>query len=243
MCLSTTDAICRRRAPSRHQVHCAPPFDCQPDCVCFHARAATRPPRLGSFSRKSYIRPFSFRFSNEFLFLLARWNHRCGMWCCKRLDASDWPVTTIVRGNASFLHVANFSILLSVRRIASSETGFSRHCFFSVSTLSFFCPATFTPVVAIATKTWPPSRYKTNVVIFDFLVLDKISNKNLLRTLLSDSFRFASFVSSEKLYTNASAFMLFYTCAAIITPLGQSRESRISSRKVYADCWSMSYLL
>lgn len=168
MCLSTTDAICRRRAPSRHQVHCAPPFDCQPDCVCFHARAATRPPRLGSFSRKSYIRPFSFWFSNEFLFLLARWNHRCGMWCCKRLDASDWPVTTIVRGNASFLHVANFSILLSVRRIASSETGFSRQCFFSVSTLSFFYPATFIPVVAIATKTWPPSRYKTIVVIFDF---------------------------------------------------------------------------
>lgn len=27
------------------------------------------------------------------------------MWCCKRLDASDWPVTTIVRGNVSCLHV------------------------------------------------------------------------------------------------------------------------------------------
>jgi len=23
------------------------------------------------------------------------------MWCCKRLDASDWPVTTVVRGNVS----------------------------------------------------------------------------------------------------------------------------------------------
>ncbi|KAL0115318.1 hypothetical protein PUN28_010681 [Cardiocondyla obscurior] len=28
------------------------------------------------------------------------------MWCCKRLDASDWPVTTVVRGNISCLHVA-----------------------------------------------------------------------------------------------------------------------------------------
>lgn len=28
------------------------------------------------------------------------------MWCCKRLDASDWPVTTVVRGNVSCLHVA-----------------------------------------------------------------------------------------------------------------------------------------
>lgn len=33
---------------------------------------------------------------------------RCfgNMWCCKRLDSSDWPVTTVVRGNISCLHVA-----------------------------------------------------------------------------------------------------------------------------------------
>lgn len=35
------------------------------------------------------------------------------MWCCKRLDASDWPVTTIVRGNISCLHVAAVAGCLS----------------------------------------------------------------------------------------------------------------------------------
>lgn len=148
MCLSTTDAICRRRAPSRRQVHCAPPFDCQPDCVCFHARTATRPPRLGSFSKKKRKKkrkgkekrkrkkerkirkksPFPPGFPTEFLSLRSRLvveNRRRRMWCCKRLDSSDWPVTTIVRGNASFLHVANFFDTSSRTRHCPSRGGFS----------------------------------------------------------------------------------------------------------------------
>lgn len=35
------------------------------------------------------------------------------MWCCKRLDASDWPVTSVVRGNVSCLHVATAASLTS----------------------------------------------------------------------------------------------------------------------------------
>ena len=61
-CLSTTDAICRRRAPSRRQVHCAPPSDRQPDCVRFHARTVS----LCS-SRKTQFIPSVVWFSNEFL--------------------------------------------------------------------------------------------------------------------------------------------------------------------------------
>lgn len=104
MRLSTADAICRRRAPSRRQVHCAPPFDCEPDWFVF--------PRTNldtTFTSRFVLEknpPFPLHVERTFpfrsLIIVA-----ASMWCCKRLDASDWPVTTIVRGNASFLHVAN----------------------------------------------------------------------------------------------------------------------------------------
>ena len=67
-CLSTTDAICRRRAPSRRQVHCAPPSDRRPDCVRFHARNATSSTRSRltfrektAFIPSEYLPRISFR--------------------------------------------------------------------------------------------------------------------------------------------------------------------------------------
>lgn len=46
------DAICRRRAASRRQVHCAPPFDRRPDSVRFstHESRHDNVPRLGVLS-------------------------------------------------------------------------------------------------------------------------------------------------------------------------------------------------
>lgn len=72
--------------------------------------------------------PFPPGFPTEFLSLRSRLvveNRRRRMWCCKRLDSSDWPVTTIVRGNASFLHVANFFDTSSRTRHCPSRGSFS----------------------------------------------------------------------------------------------------------------------
>lgn len=99
--LSTADAICRRRAPSRRQVHCAPPSDRQPDCVRFHARNATSFTRSRFTFRGKAIHTIRISFPNFFCLVSTRSSSlEVDMWCCKRLDASDWPVTTIVRGNA-----------------------------------------------------------------------------------------------------------------------------------------------
>lgn len=56
------------------------------------------------------------------------------MWCCKRLDASDWPVTTIVRGNVSCLHVVPLPPLL--RSGMPAEVVLEVSSYFSLS-LSF----------------------------------------------------------------------------------------------------------
>lgn len=54
---------------------------------------------------------------------------RCDMWCCKRLDASDWPVTTIVRGNTLpfCTSVLPHGIRASLDSAASLNRG--RECF------------------------------------------------------------------------------------------------------------------
>lgn len=57
------------------------------------------------------------------------------MWCCKRLDASDWPVTTIVRGNIFSLHsCCCFLLSTSQSRLLfiPEASSLSRVCFFSL---------------------------------------------------------------------------------------------------------------
>lgn len=56
------------------------------------------------------------------------------MWCCKRLDASDWPVTTVVRGNISCLHVAAAAASLTFE----TPIGCCSRDFLSSSFLSLF---------------------------------------------------------------------------------------------------------
>ena len=69
------------------------------------------------------------------------------MWCCKRLDASDWPVTTIVRGNASLLHVAN--VFLSALGIEYREYNTTHRrlspiaYLYSIFTLLSFVPSSY----------------------------------------------------------------------------------------------------
>lgn len=253
MCLSTTDAICRRRAPSRRQVHCAPPFDCQPDCVCFHARTATRPPRLGSFSKKKRKKkrkgkekrkrkkerkirkksPFPPGFPTEFLSLRSRLvveNRRRRMWCCKRLDSSDWPVTTIVRGNASFLHVANFFDTSSRTRHCPSRGGFSPPLF------SFFLDfhLLFFLILSAQINLFDPRCYGifADRPVQFFMIFG--SNVFFFAPLLSFRFCQSRYRVVWRSFSRTLQLLRCFYAVAIIVPFGQSRVSRISSRKVYA---------
>lgn len=92
-------AYCRRRAASRRQPTSQPArgslrstFRARTEFVCPGGKKFSTS-RGFSFSVVSFI---------DIDILVLSFGD---MWCCKRLDASDWPVTTIVRGNVSCLHV------------------------------------------------------------------------------------------------------------------------------------------
>lgn len=100
-------AYCRRRAASRRQPTSQPAG--QPASKGFTAlhlssKNRVRVSRGGGGEKVSTSRGFSFSVVSFIVIDILVLSFG-DMWCCKRLDASDWPVTSIVRGNVSCLHV------------------------------------------------------------------------------------------------------------------------------------------
>lgn len=86
----------------------APPFGASPGQT-----KPNRASRTKARGKSPCVRGKNSTLSSQTFFLsvlvsLSISSPRCfgNMWCCKRLDASDWPVTTVVRGNISCLYVA-----------------------------------------------------------------------------------------------------------------------------------------